>query len=157
MSIPQRTIVCLIHSCDPQLRAMYSGLSDVQDEGGELILVAIADPRDGQSLGHRLSDRSFVGLKLATEVERLTTQHEEDRLQEQLQHAQEEARKAGISAGVVFEEGEVAATFQKIVKRIHPTRTHVPRLPQSLGDRLLRGDSTDSLTRSLDTTVIITD
>ena len=150
-------VLVLIHSGDARLSALKSGIADVQEGGGALVLVAIADPHDSQSLGHRLSDRSFVGLKLATEVERLATQHEGDRLQERLQEAQSMAKKAGVTANVVFEEGEVLPTLQQIVGRLQPKSAHVPRLPQRLTDRLLRGDSTDALVRSLNTSVVIAD
>lgn len=155
MSTPNRIILALIHSGDPEMIALQRGLADVQEGGGRLLLVAIADPRDGQSLGHRLSDRSFVGLKLANEVERLATEQEGNRLQEQLQHAESQARIAGIDVEALFEQGEVLTTLQRIVGQTGPERAHVPRLPQSLADRLLRGDATDSLARSLGTPVVI--
>ena len=155
MSTPVPTVLALIHSGDARLSALKSGIADVQKGGGILVLVAIADPHDSQSLGHQLSDRSFVGLKLATEVERLTTQHEGDRLQARLQEARGLAEEAGVTVNVVFEKGEVLPTLQQIVRRFQPKSAHIPRLPQRLTDRLLRGDSTDTLARSLDTSVVI--
>ena len=155
MTPSNRTVLALIHSGDPELTALQRGLADVQEGGGRLLLVAIADPRDGQSLGHRLSDRSFVGLKLANEVERLATEHEGDRLQDILKHAESRAVDAGVEVESRFEEGEVLPTLQRIVDQITPACAHVPRLPQSLGNRLLQGDATDALARSLDTSVVI--
>ena len=72
MAVPDRRVRCLVHPSDGELRAVSSALSDVETGGGTLVLATVHDPASEVALGLRLSDASFVGLKLTEEVERLT-------------------------------------------------------------------------------------
>ena len=149
MSPPDRCVLCLVHPADGELRAVSSALSDVQAGGGSLILATVHDPAEEEALGLRLSDASFVGLKLTEEVERLAARHAVDQLQEHLARAERLALEANIPVETRAETGPLCETLQRLVAMLSPAQAHLPRLPQGFKDRILRGNATDLLRRAL--------
>jgi nucleotide-binding universal stress UspA family protein len=150
-----RVVLCIVHRCDPLGRAVDKALKDARDLGGELVLASICDAREEELLSKQLSDRSFVGLRLREEITALTCRNAEEGTEVILERAVERCSDEGISVQQTSRNGGFLELTHDLASEFHPSRIFMPKLEQGLFARLVRGDRTDAVVRSLQCPVTI--
>jgi hypothetical protein len=153
----ERVYLCFLHECDADLRVVTRALSDMDLEKDRLVLAAVNDPMDEQGLGRQFSDRSFVGLHLSEEVERVARADFEARCQSMLAAGVEKARREGVDAQSIYREGPLVEAAQRIAFDQSAYRIFVPTPPKRLLSRFFKNTSVDALAQSLGVDVVVVD
>ena len=150
-----RTTLCIVHRCDPELRAVFRAIRDVAATGGQLLLVSICDAREEELLSNQLSDRSFVGLRQTEEVANLTCSLAEEESRELLARAEEYCRENDCAFTSELASGGLLELVHAYVSEHQPAQLFLPKLSQGVFSRLLRGDRTDAIVRTITCPVIV--
>lgn len=151
-----RIVLALVHSSDPDLRAVERALADALEGGGELVLGVVHDPGTEHAISKQLSSRNFVGLKASTNVARLVCQSQQRRESELLERAQVRVAEAlGSSARTEMRRGALSEELPKLARELEAARVFLPRMSEGLWDRLLGGRAMDALVKRVQQPVIV--
>jgi len=153
----ERVYLCFLHECDEELHVVSRALNDMDAEHDRLVLAAVNDPLEERGLRKQFSDRSFVGLHLSEEVERVARADTEARCQSMLAAGVEQARAKGVEAEFVYREGPLVEVAQRIAYERSAYRIFVPTPPRRLLSRIFKNTSLDALAQSLGVDVIVVD
>ncbi len=150
-----RTTLCIVHRSDPELRAVAKAVRDVRATGGQLVLMSICDAREEELLSHQLSDRSFVGLRQTEEVANLSCCLAEEETQDLLKKAESYCRERECAFSSGGGSGGLMELVHDFVSEHQPAQLFLPKLPQGLFSRLLRGDRTEAIVRTISCPVTV--